>query len=130
MRINATTNATSACEGGPEVQHSGLNDWVRRIAALCRPAAVRWCDGSQAEWDELSEMLVRQDTLVRLNPAKRPNSFYARSDESDVARVESRTFICCADPADAGPTNNWRDPADTRRMLDGLFESCMAGRTL
>ncbi len=111
-------------------RHPRLASWVDQIAALCRPAVVRWCDGSQADWDELSAMLVERDTLVRLNPLKRPNSFYARSDEGDVARVESRTFICCEDPADAGPTNNWRDPADTRRMLDGLFDGCMAGRTL
>ena len=112
------------------IRHDELVRWVTRIADSARPTDVRWCDGSQAEWDQLTEMLVGQGTLVRLNPAKRPKPFYTRSEERDVARVESRTFICCEDPEDGGPTNNWWDPADTRRMLEELFDGCMAGRTL
>ena len=130
MDIMPSTSRTSILGMEAPDRHPGLVGWVDHLVALMRPSAVRWCDGSQAEWDELTEMLVRQGTLVRLNPFKRPNSFLARSDESDVARVESRTFICSADPGDAGPTNNWRDPADTRQVLDRLFEGCMEGRTM
>ena len=111
-------------------RHRALVDWVTRIAALTQPDAVRWCDGSDAEWRELSDMLVAQGTLTRLDPAIRPNSFYARSDPQDVARVESRTFICSEREEDAGPTNNWRAPAEMRETLDPLFAGCMRGRTM
>ena len=110
--------------------HQGLLAWVAEIAALTKPDAVQWCDGSQAEWQRLSDAMVADGKLVRLDPVKRPNSFYARSDPRDVARVESRTFICSENESDAGPTNNWRDAEQTRADLGSLFDGCMAGRTM
>jgi phosphoenolpyruvate carboxykinase (GTP) len=110
--------------------HSGLNAWVSEIVALARPDSVHWCDGSPEEYDELTALLVEQGTLEPLNPALRPRSFAARSDPSDVARVESRTFICSEQESDAGPTNNWIAPGEMRATFAGLFDGCMAGRTM
>ena len=125
-----TAISTGQRDAGSPTRHAELIAWVDDIARLTKPAAIHWCDGSDAEWEELSSLLVDAGTLVRLDSSKRPNSFYARSDPRDVARVESRTFICSENEADAGPTNNWANPAEMRERLGGLFDGCMAGRTM
>jgi len=110
--------------------HAGLIAWVEQIAALTKPDRVHWCDGSEGEKQAIIADLLAKGTLKELDQAKRPGCYYAASDPRDVARVESRTFICSEDEADAGPTNNWADPIEMRERLDGLFDGCMAGRTL
>jgi phosphoenolpyruvate carboxykinase (GTP) len=107
-----------------------LLSWVDEVAAMCGPDAVQWCDGSTAEYDSLAQLMVEAGTAIRLNSELRPRSLFVRSDPADVARVEDRTFICSASERDAGPTNNWADPAEMKTHLSGLYKDCMHGRTM
>ena len=112
------------------VKNQKLIEWVRETAELCQPDSVWWCDGSQEEYDKLCQEMVEGGTFIRLSEEKRPNSFLCRSDPSDVARVEDRTFICSLRRQDAGPTNNWVHPREMKETLNTLYSGCMKGRTM
>ena len=107
-----------------------LNKWVSEMIDICKPKDVYWCDGSQEEYDRLSNEMVEAGTFIKLNPDLRPNSFLARSHPSDVARVENRTFICTSSKDDAGPTNNWSEISEMKNKLSTLFQGCMEGRVM
>ena len=110
--------------------NAALTSWVDEIRALCEPDDVYWCDGSAAEYEAMADAMVANGTAERLDAERRPNSLLSRSDPADVARVEDRTFICPTNEADAGPTNNWAEPVEMKRMLTGLFDGAMHGRTM
>jgi phosphoenolpyruvate carboxykinase (GTP) len=121
---------TTAPATDAPTKNAKLISWVKETAELCQPDAIHWCDGSASEYDDLCRGLVDAGTFEKLSDAKRPNSYLARSDPGDVARVEDRTFICSEREQDAGPTNNWREPAEMREVLEGLFRGSMRGRTM
>ena len=110
--------------------HEGVDSWVREVAELTQPDRVHWCTGSDEEWVALTDSLVATGTFVRLDESRKPNSFHAASDPTDVARVEDRTFICSRDQRDAGPTNNWVDPVEMKAVMTDLYRGCMRGRTM
>lgn len=119
-----------ARENAAPTTHKGLLEWVGEIAALTKPDEIVWCDGSEEEYRRLSDLLVGKGTFTKLDPVKRPNSYYAASDPTDVARVEDRTFICSEKEEDAGPTNHWKHPDEMRAVFGEVFDGSMKGRTM
>ncbi|MEV0945279.1 phosphoenolpyruvate carboxykinase (GTP) [Rhodococcus sp. NPDC049939] len=127
---SATIPGLNGTDGTPPTEHSELLAWVREVAELTQPDRVVFADGSDDEWDRLTDQLVAAGTFTRLNDEKKPNSFVGNSDPSDVARVESRTYICSREEIDAGPTNNWMDPTEMRALMTDLYRGSMRGRTM
>ena len=130
--MTATQDATTGTVdvSSAPTTHRGILDFVAEVAEMTKPARIHWCTGSDEEWTELTDALVSTGTFTRLNPAIKPNSFYAASDPIDVARVEDRTYICSVDEKDCGPTTNWMAPAEMKTLMRKLYDGCMAGRTM
>ena len=129
MTTDTTITEGTSTESAPTT-HARILSWVQEVAELTQPDRIHWCTGDDAEWNQLTEELVASGTFVRLNEEKKPNSFLAQSDPTDVARVEDRTFVCSVDEKDAGPTNNWMAPDEMKRIMTDLYRGCMRGRTM
>ena len=125
-----TTHDDHGDRGPVPTTHRGILEFVTEVASMTTPDRIHWCTGSDEEWTELTDALVASGTFTKLDPAKKPNSFWARTDPSDVARVEGRTFICSREEKDAGPTNNWMDPDEMKAIMRELYAGCMKGRTM
>ena len=124
------TAPKKAAAAAAPTRNAKLLAWVKDIEAMCQPDSVHWCDGSRKEWKALCEMMVRKGQFTKLNPRLRPDCYLARSDASDVARVEERTFICSKTEKDAGVTNHWKEPGEMMAEFNKVFDGAMAGRTM